>query len=275
MGRLCARVWTIAGLLAVAAPAWGQGGAAAEGAERGRREYNLGHWQRAIEEFEKAYQTSGDATLLFNLGLAHRQLGGTADALRMFKTYLREKPDAPNRGVAEQQIRELEGRPAPPATPPAPRPSPSPAPAPVAGVAPAPAPATPPGPTGSPNLAPTFATPSPATSAPSATVTATPAPSSREPPLPRWLPWVGAGTTVALITGAIVSGVSASNEFDSLQNSCGQTTAGCTAEQIDSVRTRDKLATILWIAAGATGAATGVFFVVNASSAGISGLWRF
>jgi hypothetical protein len=89
------------------------------------------------------------------------------------------------------------------------------------------------------------------------------------------VPYVGAGMTVALATGAIVSGMSASSRFDVLQATCGQTAAGCTADQIDGVKSRDRLATILWIAAGMFASATGVAIFVNAREAGASAQVRF
>jgi hypothetical protein len=157
--------------------------AAREAAERGRREYNLGHWQASIDAFEHAYQASGDPAYLFNLAQAQRQLGHNADALRLYKTYLREKPDAPNRDVAEKQVKELEAltphasqdwnpalispeakgdaTPAParaPARAAAPAPAVAPAPAPARAAAPAPAVAPAPAPA-SPNPAPVATTP--------------------------------------------------------------------------------------------------------------------
>ena len=63
-------------------------------AEEARREYILGHWPDAIRAFEEAYRLTGDPALLFNLGQAHRMAGHTADALRFYKIYLAEAPNA-------------------------------------------------------------------------------------------------------------------------------------------------------------------------------------
>jgi hypothetical protein len=100
-------------------------------------------------------------------------------------------------------------------------------------------------------------------------------PPPRDKPLPGWVPYVGAGLTVALTAGAIATGLSASSRFDDLRATCGQTAAGCTADQIDGVRSRDRLATILWIAAGMFASATGVAIFVNAREAGASAQVRF
>jgi len=102
-----------------------------------------------------------------------------------------------------------------------------------------------------------------------------PAPSSGEPPLPRWVPWAAAVATVALGTSAIVSGLSASNRFDDLKGSCGQTPVGCDPSQVDDVRSRAHRATLLWALTGAAAVGTGVVVYVNTSAAGASGLWAF
>ncbi len=95
------------------------------------------------------------------------------------------------------------------------------------------------------------------------------------PPLPRWVPWTLAVTTVALGTGAIISGLSASDRYDELRDSCGQSTGGCTAEQIDDVKSRAFRANILWTLAGVAALGTGVTVYVNANAAGVAGLWAF
>ena len=81
--------------------------------------------------------------------------------------------------------------------------------------------------------------------------------------------------TIALAAGAVVTGLSASSRFDDLRSSCAQTPAGCTADQIDGVKSRDRAATVLWVAAGVFAVATGVSFYVNAREAGASAQVRF
>ncbi|HEY7374013.1 MAG TPA: hypothetical protein VIF57_17765 [Polyangia bacterium] len=287
--------------------------AARDAAENGRRAYNLSHWDEAIAGFEKAYQLSGDPALLFNLAQAHRQAGHGNEAVHFYKTYLREQPSGPNREIAEKQLNELKAQnwydpfdtgPAPPARFPPPPPgagagtatgtttrivSPPPA-------APQAAPATaarktdewPPATAarGTDEWPPSTSTGSSLTVVPppAAATTATtdapvvvspPAAPPRRTPLPRWLPLVGTAVTVALMSGAIVYGVSGSKRYDDLSSSCGQTLSGCTAAEIDSVRSRDRTATALWIATGVVAGATGVSAVVNARAAGVSALWRF
>jgi hypothetical protein len=102
-----------------------------------------------------------------------------------------------------------------------------------------------------------------------------PPPPARHAPLPAWLPLAGALLTVASATGAIVYGLSASHSYDDLKATCAQTAAGCTADQIDGVKSHDRVATILWVSAGVLAAATGVTIYVNTHAAGASALWRF
>jgi tetratricopeptide (TPR) repeat protein len=253
--------------------------AAREAAETGRRAYNLNHWDEAIAAFEKAYQLSGDPALLFNLAQAHRQALHGNEAVHFYKTYLREQPDGPNREVAEKQLNELQaqnwhdpfdtpdraGAPRAPIAPAPVTPAPvTPARGPTAPVAPPPAAATS-----------SITVIAPATDAPVVVSPPAPALPASRTPLPRWLPLSGAIASVALMSAAILYGVSASNRYDWLASSCGQTAAGCTASDIDDVRARDRIATVLWIATGVVATGTGVAAVVNARAAGVSALWRF
>lgn len=75
--------------------------------------------------------------------------------------------------------------------------------------------------------------------------------------------WVAAGSTVLLAVGAITAGLSMQSKYDSLNASCGRTSAtrpGCTEGDIASVRTRRNLANAFWGLAGAAAVTTGVLF---------------
>lgn len=93
--------------------------------------------------------------------------------------------------------------------------------------------------------------------------------------MPRWVPWTLGAATVALGAGAIITGLSANHRFDELNTTCGRTAQGCGSEGIDDVRTRARRANILWALTGAAAVATGVTVYVNASAAGVSGLWAY
>jgi len=67
-------------------------------------EYNVGHFDRALELYTQAYERYPKPALLFDLGQCHRQLGHFERALFFFHGYLREQPSAPNRALAEKLL---------------------------------------------------------------------------------------------------------------------------------------------------------------------------
>jgi hypothetical protein len=70
--------------------------------------YDLGEFKEAADEYILVYRLRPIAALLFNIAQAYRQ-GGLYDKARQFyKSYLREAPDAKNRAVIEQAIREMD-----------------------------------------------------------------------------------------------------------------------------------------------------------------------
>jgi tetratricopeptide (TPR) repeat protein len=76
--------------------------------EDGLKQYNLGHFEKALADFESAYQVLPDAVFLFNIGQCHRALGRSQEALLAYRAYLREAPNAPNREEVERLRTELE-----------------------------------------------------------------------------------------------------------------------------------------------------------------------
>ena len=72
------------------------------------RFYDVGKYGEAIKEYEVAYMLTGDAALLFNIGQAYRLWDRPDDALRVYKNYLRQRPDAVNRADVERKIADLE-----------------------------------------------------------------------------------------------------------------------------------------------------------------------
>ncbi len=76
--------------------------------EEGLKQYNLGHFEKALSSFEAAYQAVPDAVFLFNIGQCHRALGHTQEALLAYRAFLREAPNAPNRAEVERLRGELE-----------------------------------------------------------------------------------------------------------------------------------------------------------------------
>src|SRR5205814_1503712 len=57
---------------------------------KGVTEYNLGHFQNAIAEFDKAYSLDPSPILLYDIAQSHRKLGNDREALFFFRRYLDE-----------------------------------------------------------------------------------------------------------------------------------------------------------------------------------------
>jgi hypothetical protein len=67
--------------------------------------------------------------------------------------------------------------------------------------------------------------------------------------------------------------LSASSRFDELKNSCGQ--SGCTAAEIDDVKSRASRTNVLLALTGVAALGTGVAVYFTMDSAGATGQWRF
>src|SRR5262245_42170604 len=81
---------------------------AREAWKRATTHYNLGEYDQAFEAFKEAYREYEDPSFLYNLAQCHRQLGHKTEAVRFYKTYLSQVPDASNRASVEQAIATLE-----------------------------------------------------------------------------------------------------------------------------------------------------------------------
>ena len=160
---------------------------------KGQQFFDVGRWDEAADEFEKAYAIRSDPTFLFNMAQACRRKGDAKRALDLYKNYLIKAPKSPQRAEIEERIRALQkqvdgAESAAKATAPAPPPgNVSPVAPPPAAAAPAPTPAPIPAAAPAPILAPTpFAAPAPAPvtePAPALAPTAYPASASPAPPV--------------------------------------------------------------------------------------------
>ena len=74
----------------------------------GQAAYGRADFDAALGHFERAYELSGRAELLFNIGLAAQRARRRERALEAFREYLRLVPDAPNRADVEARIAEVE-----------------------------------------------------------------------------------------------------------------------------------------------------------------------
>lgn len=91
--------------LLTAVPAWaGKAEAQAKAAAKaGKSAFQLGRFDEALKQYEKAYAAKPVPGLLFNLGQCHRQLGHTEQALHYFKLYLESGP-APAQAKATREV---------------------------------------------------------------------------------------------------------------------------------------------------------------------------
>jgi tetratricopeptide (TPR) repeat protein len=102
----------IAGSAAAAAPTAATPEAAKAQArslyEEGTRHYNLNEFPDALTSFKEAYRLYPEPTFLFNIAQCQRQMGRKQEAVLSYRAFLRESPDAPNRGDVEALIGTLE-----------------------------------------------------------------------------------------------------------------------------------------------------------------------
>jgi len=232
---------------------------------RGTRLYDVGEYRQALEEYKVAHLAKPDPAFLYNIAQCHRQLGDLEQAVTMFKRFLTASPNAVNRGEVEKRVAELEGElakrkgavDAQSAPVPASAPAPSPPP-PLAPPPPAP-----------PVAAPPLAVAVETTAVP---MVAEPRPAGSSL---RYLRWLGVGVTAALVGGAIATGVSASSKYDDLKNTCGNTPAGCTDSQTNTVKSRALMTNILWGLAGTAAVGTGVMFVLTPHESVAQVAWSF
>jgi tetratricopeptide (TPR) repeat protein len=76
--------------------------------ERATRAYDVGKYQEAIEEYQKAYEIGGDPPMLYNIAQAYRLNDQPGEAIRFYRRYLQRKPDARNREDVERKVADLE-----------------------------------------------------------------------------------------------------------------------------------------------------------------------
>jgi tetratricopeptide (TPR) repeat protein len=179
--------------------------------EEGRRAFDLGEWQRAITAYRGAYNLKPDAAFLYNIAQAYRLANDPAQAIFFYKSFLRNRPNTPNRAEIEDRIRQLESGTAKPGDAPT---APPPAGAPPA--SPATPPAPPPPASASAGAAhgarPAALGPPPARAESPSVVTAATAPPPSEPPL-YLRPWVW-GVAAAVVAGVVIGVVVARGASD-------------------------------------------------------------
>jgi tetratricopeptide (TPR) repeat protein len=76
--------------------------------QRATRAYDLQKYQEAIDEYQKAYEISGDPPMLYNIAQAYRLADQPAEALRYYRRFLQRMPNARNRDDVERKIADQE-----------------------------------------------------------------------------------------------------------------------------------------------------------------------
>jgi tetratricopeptide (TPR) repeat protein len=114
---------------------------------QGMKQYTLGHFPEAIDEFEKAYDLKPEPIFLYNIAQSHRQNKNPERAAFFYRRYLEADPKAKNRAEVEKRIKDMEkllaeerARAAAPAIAPPPVAPPAPVPVVVTPLAPVPPP---------------------------------------------------------------------------------------------------------------------------------------
>ena len=75
---------------------------------QGSKDFDLGHYDKAIEEYSAAYDAKPDPALLYNIAQAHKLAGHPEQAIRFYETFLSRVPDAPNADEVLAKIAELQ-----------------------------------------------------------------------------------------------------------------------------------------------------------------------
>ena len=106
-------------LLSLAAPmSWAQESALSEEQQQrlvgliedGKSAYDQGKFQGALELFRQAYDIYPHPDILYRIALCHERLDEPQQAVQFYRQFLREVPDADDRGKIERTIEMLESR---------------------------------------------------------------------------------------------------------------------------------------------------------------------
>jgi tetratricopeptide (TPR) repeat protein len=76
--------------------------------QRASRDYDLGKFLEAIDDYQVIYEIDGDPVMLFNLAQAYRLAQQPERAIQFYRRYLQRSPAARNREAVEQKIATLD-----------------------------------------------------------------------------------------------------------------------------------------------------------------------
>jgi hypothetical protein len=222
--------------------------------DKATRAYDVGKYQEAIEDYQKAYEIGGDPPMLYNIAQAYRLNNQPTEAVRFYKRYLQRAPNARNREDVERKIAEQEKAieeqrklqpPPPPVTP-------VPAPPPAATV-----------PVGPPSPPPEA--PPPATS-PEATVV-TPAAPPEEPSQVRTIVgWSMVGVGIAAGAVGLIEGKIAKDKADQLTSESRMNGAVMFNPEVEQQGKNANIAAIVLGVAGGAAVIGGILVLVTGGS---------
>ena len=81
---------------------------ASEAYKAGTAAFNLGHWDEAVEAWQRGYKLKPDSVFLYNIAQAYRKAGNREQAVFFYKNFLRNTSNAPNRDEVSGWIDQLE-----------------------------------------------------------------------------------------------------------------------------------------------------------------------
>jgi tetratricopeptide (TPR) repeat protein len=76
--------------------------------QKGVTAYDLGKFDEAVQQFQRAYEVKPTPAYLYNIAQAHRQKGDARKALFFYRRYLQKAPAASNRETVVRRIGELQ-----------------------------------------------------------------------------------------------------------------------------------------------------------------------
>jgi hypothetical protein len=226
--------------------------------EKGKRFFDLLKYNEAADEYEKAYLAAPDPVMLFNIAQCHRLNDQPDEAIRFYKSYLRNAPSAANHADVEKRIAEMEKlsderrkQGSAPVAPPGPVVAPPPPPAtvtPGTPTAPVTEPAPPPPPVAKP--------PEPTPVAPIGVSATEPAPAPS-----RMLPTVLLVGSGVLIATSIITGLVAISKSKQVQDAANEKTRTFD-DGLQSAEKTGKAANAAAIVTGLAGVAVGAVGVI-------------
>ncbi|MCP4674859.1 MAG: tetratricopeptide repeat protein [Deltaproteobacteria bacterium] len=199
----------------------------------GKTHFQAGKYNEALASFTASYNLSNEPNLLFNLGITSERLGDRERAIAYYEVYLEELPNAPDAAEVKARLEKLKT-------------APEPAPMPVAPAPPPQEPARPPIAQTEDELPPDYYGLKE---------------EEEEPKTEVFWPGVPLGIGALLLAGGTITGISAYQKYNDLQDSCSP---DCTNSQVKKAKNLALAADILY-SGGAVAVVTGFILWISGS----------